>query len=675
MHIIRTEKNVARNTEVCFTTTIGKGDGIKIEIVAKDIYNAYVNGKFVCYGPSRAAKGYARQDALDISGYLTEEVNRVDIYVQANETKTLCFSDDEAYFGAEIKRGDETIKNSLDFDCYLMTDKLSGVERMSSQRGYVEVYRQKENRTPFTGGIKVGVEEIASPKIIGRNVKYAKNEIVRAEEYAAGKASDRAGGTWVNDFTKMLDSGKNLYSYTRRECDCVLSDELLSFDVGRDGKYYYRSYRFGNVECGKFRIYCEVPSAPDEANIWLVYDDILVDGKIKFNREQIIHGLKWTLKGGEYELYSQEVYSAKYITLIFDKPLKFKAAEMIRIENPSEIREWIFPQGKEKKVYEAAARSFRQNAYDILTDCPSRERSGWLCDSYFLAMAEHFFTGENVVERNFLENYRDYKNEVFDDDGILPMCYPSVITEKDDYIPNWILWFLLELKNREERTGDKDFTVGFKPRVKSILNFFEKYENEYGLLENLDGWVFIEWSKANDYVEGVNFPSNMLYASALEAAGEILGDEKLKGKSEKLKKEILRQSFDGKHFHDNAVRENGKLKITRNVSETCQNYALFTGTLKRAENEGFYQRFFGRFAGENLPPSNIFIGYVLRLFVLYREGRYRDVIGECVEQFYPMAEKTGTIWELFSENASCNHGFGSVIGMLLYKSYEKEGKK
>lgn len=669
MHVIRAKKKIARNTELCFTTEMQKGDDIKIEIVAKDIYNVYINGEFVCYGPSRAAKGYARKDVINISKYLSKEDNRIDIYVQANETKTLCFSDDGTYFGAEIKCDDKTVKKSLDFDCFIMTDKLSKVERMSSQRGYVEVYCQKENRSPLSGGVKTDVQKIDSPEILERNVKYAKNQTVCAEEYEFGSVSNKANRIWVNDFTKMLDSGKNLYSYTRSECDCVLSKELLSFDLGCDGKYHYRSYRFGNVECGKFYIGCDVSST---TNIWLVYDDILVNGKVKFNREQIIHGLKWTLDSGKYELYSQEIYSAKYITIIADNPLELETVGIIRIENPSEIKKWKFEGEKEKIVYEAAARSFRQNAYDLLTDCPSRERSGWLCDSYFLAMAEEFFTGENVVEQNFLENYRDYKNEVFDDDGILPMCYPSVTTNKNDYIPNWILWFLLELRNREERTGDKNFTKGFIPRIKSILKFFEKYENEYGLLENLDGWVFIEWSKANDFVDGVNFPSNMLYASALEAAGEMLGDETLKNKSEKTKKMIVKLSFDGKYFHDNAVRENGKLNVTDNISETCQNYALFTETLKKTEDEAFYQRFFERFAGENLYPSNIFIGYILRLFVLYRECRYADVVRECVEQFYPMAEKTGTIWELFSENASCNHGFGSVIGMLLYESYEKE---
>lgn len=33
-------------------------------------------------------------------------------------------------------------------------------------------------------------------------------------------------------------------------------------------------------------------------------------------------------------------------------------------------------------IFRAARESFLQNAVDLYTDCPSRERAGWLCDSF-----------------------------------------------------------------------------------------------------------------------------------------------------------------------------------------------------------------------------------------------------------------------------------------------------
>ena len=56
-------------------------------------------------------------------------------------------------------------------------------------------------------------------------------------------------------------------------------------------------------------------------------------------------------------------------------------------------------------IFNAAVETFKQNTLDIYMDCPSRERAGWLCDSFFTARAEHYLTGASTVEKNFLENF------------------------------------------------------------------------------------------------------------------------------------------------------------------------------------------------------------------------------------------------------------------------------
>jgi hypothetical protein len=61
----------------------------------------------------------------------------------------------------------------------------------------------------------------------------------------------------------------------------------------------------------------------------------------------------------------------------------------------------------------------------------------------------------------------------------------------------------------------------------------------------------------------------------------------------------------------------------------------------------------------------MFIGYILRLSILLREGERAAVLAECKNRFLGMAEETGTIWELFQTNASCDHGFGAVVGQMV----------
>ncbi len=669
MQVVWGEHQNIRNTELCFVCNIEKQKNVTLSLIAKDVYNLYVNGRFVSYGPARAAKGYARVDRILLDEFLTKQVNVVEIYVEYYGTRTLCFAGGDPFFGCEVVGENcRVLVESKNFQCYLMTDKIRKVERMSSQRGYLEVYALSANRSPFCNGCeKINLVDASIPKILERNVAYSKYEKVVAKQYEQGSVGINLQKTWDNDFTKMLENGNGLFSYTRSECDCVLSKELLAFDFTMNGRYNYRSFVFQNIECGKLALSL---NAESNCDVWVVYDDILVDGKIQFNREQITHGLKWSLEKGDYTLYSQEVYSAKYVTLIFCGAVEVDDVSIIRVENPEDCKKFECDDADLQEVYLAAARTFRHNCYDLPTDCPNRERAGYLCDGYFLGIAEHFFTDSSNVERNFLENYRHYQNEIFNDDGILPMCYPSVASNKDDYIPNWILWFVLQLREFEKRTGDSQFVATFEDKVRKALKFFARYENEFGLLEKLDGWVFIEWSKANDFVDGVNYPSNMLYSAALRAAGEMFDDFSLKNKAEAVRRCIVNQSFDGKLFHDNAVRKDGKLVVTDNVSETCQNYAIFFDIADK-EHKTFVEEFVKRFDGCHLCPSNMFIGYILRLFGLFKNEKYQQVIDECEQMFLPMAKRTGTIWELFAENASCNHGFGAVVGYLVCESYKR----
>lgn len=680
LHAVWAKTAEEKNVELCFSCTIGQGESTQMEWIARDVYNLFINGEFVAYGPSRAAKGYSRVERMELKDHLKKAENRIDIYVQANGTTTLCNTKEQPFFAAQIWQDGVAIKQTEDFRCYHMTDKLSRVERMSSQRGFLEVYDMKADRSCPKDGVFPEPEmyDVPCPKLLPRHVSFSENRVIPARLLKTGKAYADSDQVWENDLTRLLDSGDRLDAYKRQDCSCVLSKELLKFRLTEEApdNMQYAIYALPKVHSGKLciRLHCT-----EKVTVWLTYDDVLMGGQVKFNREHIIHGMKWTLAPGTYTLYSQEVYSAKYIQLVTDGQAELQAVSLIGVENPDAVAPNIPIQNEKlQTILEASCNTFAQNAYDIFTDCPSRERAGWLCDSYFLGKAEQFFTGENKVEKSFLENYLLYENQVFPHAGIMPMCYPSEVSPQSGYIPNWILWYLLELEDYEKRTGDGEFIRQHRQRIRDILDFFSGYENELGLLENLQGWVFIEWSRATDFVDGINFPTNMLYADALRAAGTILQDPALLEKSEQIRETVFKISFNGTVFIDNALRVDGKIVPTDNCSELCQIFAQYFGLAP--DSRTFAENFYSGFAhcGYTVCPSALFIGGILRLMCLYEMERYDLVLHECEERFFPMAERTGTIWEFFDEQASCNHGFGSVIGKLIYDSAKilaKGGKK
>jgi alpha-L-rhamnosidase len=227
------------------------------------------------------------------------------------------------------------------------------------------------------------------------------------------------------------------------------------------------------------------------------------------------------------------------------------------------------------------------------------------------------------------------------------------------------MWFVIELEEYLQRSGDTVMVDALRPKVMALLDYFRKFENADGLLEKLDKWVFIEWSQANKFVQDVNYPTNMTYSATLDAAGRMYNQALLQEKAQKLREEIRKQSFDGEFFVDNAMREDGILKITRNRTEVCQYYAFFTGTATPELYPELWRRLYTDFgpqrAGTQAFPeihkANAFIGNFLRLELLGRGGLCRQVKDELAGYFLAMAEKTGTLWELDNDRASCNHGF------------------
>ena len=334
------------------------------------------------------------------------------------------------------------------------------------------------------------------------------------------------------------------------------------------------------------------------------------------------------------------------------------------------------------QIFDAARETFRQNAVDVFMDCPSRERAGWNCDAYFTGPVSTLLTGNADLERVFEENLA--LPPAFDDidDGMLPMCYPS--DHRDGvYIPNWAMWFVLETEEYLRRTGDRTTVESLRPRFEKLVKFLWRFRNADGLLEKLPSWVFVEWSRSNKLVQDVNYPSNMTWADVLDAMDRLYGRPDLAAEAKHVRAEILRQSWTGQWFCDNAVRQgDGALKLSGECTETCQYYAFFHKVATPQTHAALWKTLLTDFGPQRFDPvdrrkllkypeiwpSNAFIGNYLRLKLLERAGLGQQILRETKGYFKYMADRTGTLWENDTTCASCNHGFASYAAFLLVRS-------
>jgi alpha-L-rhamnosidase len=145
--------------------------------------------------------------------------------------------------------------------------------------------------------------------------------------------------------------------------------------------------------------------------------------------------------------------------------------------------------------------------------------------------------------------------------------------------------------------------------------------------------------------------------------------------AEALRRVIRRQSYDGQFFVDNAVRQGGKLVSTHNRTETCQYYAFYLDTASFEKYPELWETLRTKFGPQrrsteaypDIPPSNAFMGKVMRQDLLSRAGLTDQLAREAISSLLYMADLSGTLWENSSDEASMDHAFEAHIVTALYR--------
>ncbi len=698
------------NMTMGYTAIVDKSDKVTISIAGSSVYNVYVNGEFVFAGPVRCAHGFYRVQEYDITEYCKNDKNNVSIEIVGYNINGFYTLNQPSFLQTEIEC-DGIVTNATGvcgFTARELTHRVQKVQKYSFQRTFVEYYRLspefdawRKTTEASSDFVEIAVQEQkslvkAGLVMSGFGKKYLakleregsfeidKNQPMWQDRSIANVTDNRdhefkdliwKSGVPVNPEVSIIlgypadkwelaveKMASELVTKTSNKTDAPAPS---SFTLS-NGDFKILSLKKEYTGLLNFTFKCK-----EASKLIITFEEILTEeGEINHTRSACVNVIGFELQKGEYRFTNIEPYSFKYI--------KFAAVQgQIEISDFSltEFANAKFEPVEFKtdnvaidEIFAAACENFRQNATDIYMDCPSRERAGWLCDSYFTGKAENYLCASSDVEKNFLEHFIMPEHFPKIKKKMLPMCYPSD-HYTNEFIPNWCLWYVLQLEEYLHRTGDRKLVDDSKQVVYNILEYFQSYENDEGVLEDLEDWVFLEWSKANELVDGVNYPTNMTYVEVLQSIARMYGDSKLTDKADALKQKILSDSFNGEYFVDMALRENGKLKLTDDITEICQYYAMAFDIASPQSHPQFWDTMLTKFGGgkicQGVHKANAFIGSFLRMLALSKNGYTKELLDHIEKYFLRMAKLTGTLWELDSPTASCNHGFTSYVAVAI----------
>ena len=596
-----------------------------LRLTASTVYRANLNGRIVGYGPARAVKGVFRVDEWPLRDVRVGQ-NELTVEVAGYCLDTFQYAPQHSFLQAEVVAGGRTVLATPAGWTATRIARAREGDPYSMQRGFPHesyvMMGSQAKAEEFTLGVTPPV------RYLPREVPYPEFKVNSTFEPCAAKGRGQVYAA------KGVDTG---FAGVKAK-------------VSKPGKVVLEfEERLTNGALDPFR-------TGYPTNLW----------------HFVVNRVEWDVRTpGEYVLETFEPYTFKYATAYFDGGEgELSAPYLIQYRNPlPERARYTGADPELRAIFDAATSTLAQNAVDIFTDCPSRERSGWLCDSWFSSQAMAALTGDRSVERTMLEGMA---GDLASASGPVKSPMTGGFPKASDCMPTYMMWYVIQCAEYAEHAGADAarFKGRVRNRVLSNFLFFRDYLNADGLLEDLPGWVFIEWSHANDLTKGVNYPANMMYAKALDAAARMYGLPEYAKEAAAVRAKIREQAFDGTWFHDQAVRRNGKLELVRDCTEICQYYAFFTDTATRGHDAELARRVVEAFRpGRELPqglfPADMFIGYMLRLRVLKDLGREDLIPDEIKARVGHQVRETGSLWEFSDGHDSCCHGFVSYVATFL----------
>lgn len=417
-----------------------------IYISADDYYKLYINGEFVCQGPSPGYPFHYYYNTVDISGYVRRGGNTIAVhtYYQGLINRVWVSGDDRHGLILDIMQGDGLLLSSDESFLYEYHSGFSAI----GEYGYSTQFAEK-----YTSGTEQ--EGFYKPDYNDSGWKKA-----RKREHA--------------DYQLFAQPTAQLVFEDIKPCDECRDAGGVTFD-------------FGKVFVGYLK--AEAEGKPgDEAEL-LFGQELNEDGSVRWKlRANCNYRELWQLSGGEDSLNEFDYKSFRYVRVNLPKGCSLKNVSLIARHYPFELKAKPNTDDEELlKIWELCVNSLKYGTQEVIQDCMEREKGSYLGDGCYTALAHAILTRDTAVFKKLMD---DSLRSSFINNGLMTCSACSFMQE----IAEYPLMMVYAIYCYYKLTGDTGY---LKEKYRSLCKVLDYYRDSYmqedGLISNLDKWCVVEW--------------------------------------------------------------------------------------------------------------------------------------------------------------------------------------
>ena len=371
----------------------------------------------------------------------------------------------------------------------------------------------------------------------------------------------------------------------------------------------------------------------------------------------------YTLRAGRQSFHLMVPNTARFVRVVNrgNQPVKLHAVPLYTYSAPRPAATFMCNDSTINRVFDAALHTAYNCTDDLFVDCPERERNGWFHDGYWTSFTYTLLSGDPSVLRRMCR----MGAQSFTPVGKTEMVSEFVPSSGTQIIPGHSLFWLLQAKLDSELSGDNDYAPQVADGIHRFLKNIATFENKDGLLENVPGWNWLDWSKIR--MDGAVVSLNAIYSRALDAAADMTGRTDYRGKAKAIR-ETLCRLCPGTIFPDCLLRKGDTLEPSPEQAEGTQYFALWCGVPGEERSKALWQTLRD---GSKLNEANTY-SYLPRLHYAALRSDIEALVRDVRKVFGRQVDLgPGTLWEVLAgcDNApgvaGCSYCQGVTSGVAV----------